>query len=145
MQRARHSSLSSRCIRFGVALSVAAIAAGAAASVAPAARVPTYIEKVTIMDAFNIPGRSWPSRCVKIRVSTVDSRYALVTSRAKPPQACARHNDAGNGFAIFKRETRTAVHWADIYEGEGMDHHVCSIPAAVRHDLLRGVAPRSHC
>ncbi len=88
------------------------------------------------MDAFNVPGRSWPSRCVKIRVSTADSRYALVTSPSKPPQACVRDHDAGNGFAIFKRATRTALHWRDVYEGEGRDRRVCSIPAAVRRDLL---------
>lgn len=126
-------------------MSVTAIAVGAAASAAPAAREPGYLEKATIMDAFNVPGRSWPSRCVKIRVSTANPRYALVTSPAKPPQACVRHNDVGNGLAIFKRATRTAVHWRDIYEGEGMDRHFCSIPAAVRRDLLPNAVHRVHC
>lgn len=130
---------------FGIALGLTAIAAGLAASAAPAARAPSYLEKVTIMDAFNIPGRSWPSRCVEIRVSTADPRYALVTSPAKPPRACVRHNDAGNGFAILKRATRTILHWRDIYEGEGRDRQFCSVPAAVRRDLVPAVAARSHC
>lgn len=134
-----------RCSRGGIAVVLTAIAAGAAASAGLAARAPSYLEKVTIMDAFNVPGRSWPSRCVEIRVSTVNPRYALVTSPAKPPRSCVRHGDAGNGFAIFERATRAGLHWSDIYEGEGMDHRVCSIPAAVRRDLLPGVARRTHC
>jgi hypothetical protein len=132
-------------IRFGIAISVTAFAAGTATSAALAAPAPSYLEKATIMDAFNVPGRSWPSRCVTIRVSTVNPRYALVSSPAKPPRACVRHNDAGNGLAIVKRATRTALHWRDIYEGEGRDHRVCSIPAAVRRDLLPGEARRTRC
>jgi hypothetical protein len=134
-----------RSTRLGIALSVAAIAAGTVTLAASAARAPSYLEKVTIMDAFNVPGRSWPSRCVTIRVSTVDPRYALVTSPAKPPRACVTHNDDGNGFAVFQRAARSARHWRDIYEGEGRDRGVCSIPAAVRRDLLPPSASRTPC
>jgi hypothetical protein len=132
-------------IRFGIAISVTAIVAGSAAAAALATRAPSYLEKVSIMDAFNVPGRSWPSRCVKIRVSTVNSHFALVTSPTKPPPACVKDNEVGNGFVIFKRATRTALHWRDIYEGEGRDHQVCSIPAAVLRDLLPDEARQIHC
>lgn len=103
---------------------------------APAARAPTYLEKVTIMDAFNRPGRSWPSQCMKILVSTVDLRYALVTSRGRAPRACVRNNDVGNGYDIFRRATPTALHWRLVTERAGLEPGPCSMPAAVRKDLL---------
>jgi hypothetical protein len=103
-----------------------------------AARAPTYLEKVTIMDAFNQPGRAFPSRCVRVVVSTVDPRYALLTSPVRRPRACVQAGAVGDGFVFFRRAKRTALRWRDIFEGS--DTPPCSVPAAVRRDLLQSSA-----
>ncbi|HSR92278.1 MAG TPA: hypothetical protein VLK88_13305, partial [Gemmatimonadales bacterium] len=82
-----------------------------------AARAPTYLEKVTIMDAFSMPGRAFPSRCVRIVVSTVDPRYALLSSPIHRPQACVQAGAVGDGFVLFRRTGKAALHWRDIFEG----------------------------
>jgi hypothetical protein len=101
---------------------------------AQAARTPTYIEKVTIMDAFNIPSRAFSSRCVKITVSTVDPRYALLTSPRRPPKACVSAGQVGDGYVLFRRASATGLQWRDIFEGS--DFPPCSLPVPVRRDLL---------
>jgi hypothetical protein len=101
---------------------------------AEAARAPTYLEKVTIMDAFNIPGRAFSSRCVKIVVSTADPRYALLTTPGRPPKACVSAGQVGDGFVLFRRAGPTALRWRDIYEGSAFPP--CSLAVPVRRDLL---------
>jgi len=101
---------------------------------AVAARAPTYLEKVTIMDAFNIPGRSFSSRCVRIVVSTVDPRYAYATSPMHPPRACTQAGQVGDGLAVLRRSSRTSLRWRDIFEGEGVP---CIVPPNVRRDFFR--------
>jgi len=101
---------------------------------AVAARAPTYLEKATIMDAFNIPGRSFSSRCVRIVVSTVDPRYAYVTSPARPLKACTQAGQVGDGLAVFRRPSRTSLHWRDVFEGEGVP---CVLPPNVRRDFFK--------
>jgi hypothetical protein len=66
-------------------------------SSALAVRAPTYLEKVTIMDAFNTPDRAFASRCVRVIISTVDPRYAMLTSPARPPKACVQAAAVGDG------------------------------------------------
>jgi hypothetical protein len=73
-----------------VVIALAAIVVAAAAQDARAARAPSYLERVTIMDAFNHPGRSLASKCVRILVSTADARYAIVTGPLRIPLACQR-------------------------------------------------------
>ena len=99
-----------------------------------AARAPTYLEKVTIMDAFNIPGRSFSSRCIRIVVSTADARYAYVTSPAHPSKACTQTGQVGDGLAVFRRSSRSSLHWRDVFEGEGVP---CILPPSVRRDFFR--------
>src|SRR4029453_955781 len=101
-------------------------------------RAPTYLEKVTIMDAFNTPGRAFPSRCVRIVVSTVNPRFPLLTSPIRPPHACVQAGAVGDGFVFFRRTSRTALHWRDIFEGS--DTPPCSVPVAVRRDLLHSAS-----
>jgi len=110
------------------------IVAAAAANSATASRAPTYLERVTIMDAFNVPGRSWASKCVLIEVSTADARYALVSSPSKPAAACVRAGQVGNGFVLLLRSTATSLRWRNIFEGSFSPP--CSLPQAVRRDLL---------
>lgn len=112
------------------------LASGAESAVA--SRGPTYLERVTMMDAFNVPGRSFSSRCVRIVVSTVDPRYAMVTSPRRPVQACVDAGEVGDGYALFRRPTRKSLKWRNIGEGSETP---CFLPAAVRRDLF----PSSSC
>ena len=128
-------------------LVLAALGVGLALSCAVdtvlAARAPTYIEKVTIMDAFNKPGRSFASRCVRIVVSTADPRYAKVVSPARYPAACVKSGETGDGYVLFRRATRRSLHWKDILEASDPPCLVTGfrLPAAVLRDLF----PRVSC
>jgi len=115
-------------------LAAAVFVLASAGGSALAARSPTYLEKATIMDAFNIPGRSFSSRCVRIVVSTVDPRWAYVTSPAHPSKACTQAGQVGDGLAVFRRSSRTSLRWRDAFEGEGVP---CVLPANVRRDFFK--------
>lgn len=115
-------------------LSLAALVGLAWVASSAAAGRPTYVEKATIMDAFNVPGRSFPSECVRIRVSTVNPRYAILTPPRHYPHACVKAGDVGDGFVFFKRKSRHALHWRDLVEGSG--YCPAKIPRAVGRDLL---------
>ena len=95
-------------------LALVAALAAIAVPASSAARSPTYLERATIMDAFNIPERSWSSRCAKVLVSTVDGRYAVVTSPASPPRACVRGGQVGDGFELYVRATASALRWRQV-------------------------------
>src|SRR5262245_34517413 len=101
---------------------------GFAVGASEAARAPTYIEKIAIMDAFNIPGRAFASKCVKIVVSTVNPRYAYLTSPTHPPSVCVQAGQQGNGVVVFHRSSPAAVHWRRVFEGEGVP---CILPPRV--------------
>lgn len=116
------------------ALIVLAVVAAQGLSAAWAARAPTYLEQVTIMDAFNTPGRSFASKCVRIRVSTVDSRYAILGSPLRIPAACRAAGQVGDGFVLFVRSTPAALRWRDIFEGS--ESPPCKVPRTVLRDLL---------
>lgn len=124
-----------------LAVTVVVLAAVVAVTAAAAARKPTYVEKATIMDAFNIPGRAFPSKCVLIRVSTANPRYAVLTSPAHYPRACTRTGAVGDGFVLFKRASASAAHWRDILEGprncSSRPPHISGVPLSVRRDLQR--------
>lgn len=106
-------------------------------SEAEARRAPTYIERVTIMDAFNIPGRSFASKCVRILVSTANPRYAMLTGPVRIPGDCRRTGQVGDGFVFFRRSTPTALRWRNISEGSEAP---CSVPRGVRIDLFGSAA-----
>lgn len=114
------------------------VAAAVAAVPAMARRSPTYLEKISIMDAFNVPGRSWSSRCARIVVSTVDPRWAYVTGPFHIPKSCLDAGEAGNGWSLYHRGTPTSIHWAHVVDGEGVP---CQPPAVVRRDLFGS----THC
>jgi hypothetical protein len=103
-------------------------------SEAAAKRSPTYIERVTIMDTFNVPGRSFASKCVRILVSTANPRYAMLTSPVRIPADCRRAGQVGDGFVIFARATSAAVRWRNVSEGSG--EPPCKVPRNVRIDLF---------
>jgi hypothetical protein len=112
---------------------VAATAAMAAAT-AHAARPPTYLERVTIMEAFNFPGRSFASKCVRIRVSSVDPRYAMITGPIRVPRDCSQAGEVGDGYALLRRTTPKGLRWRRLTQGSDMPP--CGIPARVRADLF---------
>jgi hypothetical protein len=114
-----------------VVLALAVI--GVLASTATAARPPTAAEKAAILLVFNEPGgRAFAAKCVRIRVSTVNRRWAMLTTPRRPPRACVESGQVGNGFVFFRR-TATGG-WRIVYEGS--DLPPCSIPRPVRRDLL---------
>jgi hypothetical protein len=121
----------------GIAVLVAGLSLSLTAAVEPAraARSPTYTELVTIMDAFNEPGRSWASRCAKIVVSTVDPRYARLTIRRPLVRACVRAGEVGDGYVVYRRADPRALRWRELYEASDpprfikprpMPHAVCA-------------------
>jgi hypothetical protein len=121
------------------ALYLLAVIVAAAAGQATAARAPSYLERVTIMDAFNTPGRSLASRCVRIYVSTVDARYAKLVSPARPVPACVKAGEVGDGYALFRRTSRRSLRWRDFYEASDLP---CGrLPSPVMSDLF----PAAHC
>jgi hypothetical protein len=97
-------------------------------------RAPTYLERVTIMDAFNQPGRSFASRCVRVIVSSADPRYAMVTSPNQYPKICLQTGETGDGYALFRRGTRSSLVWRNI--GEGSDFPCGHLPPPVLRDLF---------
>lgn len=102
-----------------------------------AARAPTYLERATVMDAFNKPGRALSSTCVRIVVSTVDPRYAIVAMPVRPKPVCVRAGEVGDGYALFRRATRTSFRWKSL--GRGSDPPCLrfpSLPRAVVRDLF---------
>jgi hypothetical protein len=100
-----------------------------------AARSPTYLERVTIMDVYNVPGRSFASKCVRILVSTADPRYAKLTGPSKPIPACVQAGEVGDGYVVFRRPSRRSLHWRDLVEASDPPCHF-RIPAAVLRDLF---------
>jgi hypothetical protein len=119
----------------GCLVGLAAAALAVQATPASAARAPTYVEKTTIMDAFNMPERAFASKCVRIIVSTVDPRYAMLTSPRRIPADCRKAGQVGDGFVVFRRATRSALRWRIVSEGS---EPPCSVPRKVRLDLFRG-------
>lgn len=94
--------------------------AGAAAD-----RAPTKAERAGIAEAADVP-----SRCLKIRVSTVNASYSSAYRRnlrrgCKPYQA--------DGVAVFKR--RKAGGWAFVTAGSAFECPVPHVPRKVARDL----------
>jgi hypothetical protein len=101
---------------------------------ASARRLPTRTEQSQIMRAFNGNGRHFPIRCVKVLVSTLDSRFAILTSPDVPISFCERHGFVGDGYVLFRRTTKRATIWTDWWESS--TNPPCKMPRAVRVDLL---------
>jgi hypothetical protein len=121
-------------VKLGLPVGVLALAAALTlVSTAAADRAPTAVERAAIMDVFNIPGRTFSPRCVRIRVSTVDARYAILTPPRRIPRVCRQTGQVGDGFVFFRRARTSGQKWKDIYEGS--DVPPCKIPVAVRRDF----------
>ncbi len=101
---------------------------------ASSARAPTATEKAAILLVFNQPGRSFAAKCVRIRVSTVSPRWAMLTGPRRIPTECLETGQVGDGFVIFRRPSGSSQAWRNVYEGS--EFPPCSVPAAVRRDLF---------
>ena len=111
-----------------------ALAALVAAVAATAARPPTATEKAAILVVFNQPGRSFAAKCVRIRVSTVNRRWAMLTGPRRIPRECLETGQVGDGFVIFRRPFASSQRWRNVYEGS--EFPPCSVPVGVRRDLF---------
>ena len=120
-------------VRLCVAV-LCAIVAVLAAVGAWAARPPTAAERAAIMLVFNQPGRSFAAKCVRIRVSTVNPRWAMLTGPRRIPQECIETGQVGDGFVIFRRPSGLSQRWRNVHEGS--EFPPCSVPVEVRRDLL---------
>jgi hypothetical protein len=94
-------------------------------AIALADRPPTERERAGIAKKVGVP-----ARCLKIRVSTVNTRWAKTRIRVAR-KSCARW--AADGIAVFKR--RTGGGWRFITAGSAFDCPVPKVPPRVVADL----------
>jgi hypothetical protein len=105
---------------------MAALAALALAvpAVARADRAATAREHAAIAKAVGVT-----KRCLRVRVSTVDERWARANVRSKKA-SCADH--AADGLAVFKRRGGA---WRFVTAGSSFDCPVPDVPRRVARDL----------
>jgi hypothetical protein len=70
-----------------------------------------------------------PKRCVRVRISTVDQRWARANIRARKA-SCAEH--AADGVAVFKRRGGS---WRFVTAGSSFDCPVPDVPRRIARDL----------
>jgi hypothetical protein len=114
-----------------LALAVAAALLLAVPAAAQADRAPTKREHAAVATAVGVP-----KRCLRVRVSTVDERWA--TARVRNGKAsCAEH--AADGMAVFKRRRGA---WRFVTAGSSFDCPVPDVPRRVARDLRIPCEPR---
>ncbi len=86
------------------ALAVPITALAVCAPAAVASRAPTAVEKTAIVRGFQ---PAFPARCVAVRVSSVDGRFAVLRLRTPVSRSCLPV--AFDGIAVLRR--RSAGHW----------------------------------
>jgi hypothetical protein len=94
-------------------------------AVAQADRPPTKRERAGIAEKVGAP-----ARCLKIRVSTVNTRWARMRLRLKR-ESCQRW--AADGVAVFKK--RKGGGWRFVTAGSAFDCPVPKVPPRVVEDL----------
>ena len=94
-------------------------------AVALADRPPTSHERAGLSNKVGVPGR-----CLAIRVSTVNPRWAKTRIRLAR-KSCRRW--AADGIAVFKR--RTGGGWRFVTAGSAFDCPVPKVPPRVVEDL----------
>lgn len=91
---------------------------------AHADRAPTEREHAAVAKSVGIP-----KRCVKVRISTVDERWARASVRNRKA-SCADH--AADGVALFKRRRGA---WRFVTAGSSFDCPVPDVPRRIARDL----------
>jgi hypothetical protein len=104
---------------------IALIAACALPAGAAADRAPTKAERAGIATAAKVP-----AGCLKIRVSTVNARYAS-TYRRNAKRGCKAYQ--ADGVAVFKR--RKSGSWKFVTAGSSFTCPVPHVPKRVAADL----------
>ena len=99
---------------------------------AQADRAPTTREHAAVAKAVGVP-----KRCLRVRVSTVNERWASARVR-NGKASCAEH--AADGIAIFKRRTGGA--WRFVTAGSSFDCPVADVPRRIAQDLRIPCEPR---
>jgi hypothetical protein len=93
-------------------------------AIAHADRAPTKREHRAVAKAVGVP-----KRCMAVRISTVDERWA--TARVRNARAsCAEH--AADGLAVFKRRRGA---WRFVTAGSSFDCPVPDVPRRIARDL----------
>jgi hypothetical protein len=100
-------------------------------AVAHADRAATKREQAAVSKAIGIP-----KQCVRVRVSTVDERWARASVRNKRA-ACADH--VADGVAVFKRSHGA---WKFVTAGSSFDCPVPDVPRKIARDLKIPCEPR---
>jgi hypothetical protein len=90
------------------------------------ARAPTPAEAHAIARNFG----TVPARCLTIRVSTVNRRYALTYFSYPTPRSCVRYGF--NGIALLERNGNS---WKPIFEGSSYKCSEIHVASAVKRDL----------
>jgi hypothetical protein len=117
---------------FGIAL-LAAAAALASASPAAAKRAPTYLEKMTVVAAFNTPRFAYDDACLSVTISTADPRYA--EAGPSDNKACRKAKAVPDWYELFRRSSPASLHWTHIFSGNGTPS--CkTVPPRVMVDLV---------
>lgn len=96
----------------------------ATVEVAHADRAPTRSEHRAVAKAIGVP-----KRCVRVRISTVNERWARANMRNRKA-SCAEH--AADGIAVFKRR---AGKWRFVTAGSAFECPVPDVPRRVARDL----------
>ena len=125
-----------RATRFALLGLLLAIASIAAAGTAGASRAPTHAERAAIIHAW-AGGQSYPARCLVIRVSTINRRWAGLTHSAKPSSWCVKRGRIFDGGNFLKRRDHGGWRLV-ISQSESIGNRYCKpVPAAVERELWR--------
>ena len=98
---------------------------------AHADRAPTKREHAAVSKAVGVP-----KRCMRVRISTVNERWASASVRNRKA-SCADH--AADGVAIFKRRSGA---WRFVTAGSSFDCPVPDVPRKIARDLRIRCEPR---
>jgi hypothetical protein len=100
-------------------------------AVAHADRAPTKREHAAVAQKIGVP-----KRCLRVRISTVNERWARANVRNRKA-SCAEH--AADGIALFKRRAGT---WRFVTAGSSFDCPVPDVPRRIARDLDVPCEPR---
>lgn len=106
---------------------ILALALASIPALAQAERRPTKRERVGVAHAAQVP-----KRCLRIRVSTVNDRYASAYRRNRK-RSCRRYQ--ADGVAVFKQRRHHRSRWRFVTAGSAFDCPVPHTPKKVARDL----------
>ena len=115
---------------FRITTLVLLLIVAAAPAVAEASRAPTKREAKSLARKM---GKNVPTRCLRIRISTVSERWAGVRFRLEK-RSCDQWN--ADGIGVFKRRRASRPGpWRFVTAGSSFDCPVPKVPSRVAKDL----------